>query len=116
MQVWFERGTGWWQLPIAWSGWTLLLSSRSQAKSWTAEAAAPEPHAGMVVRARRPGDRMAGENRAKLQDVLTDAKVPAVHRDTQPLVVTASGEVWWVPGVTFRTQAGEWRIFAKRSG
>ena len=59
---------------------------------------------------------MAGESRAKLQDVLTDAKVPAVHRDTQPLVVTTAGEVWWVPGVTFRTQEGEWRIFAKRSG
>ena len=100
---------------IEWSGWTLLLTSLPAADGWTSEAAAPDPHTGLIVRARRPGDRMAGETRAKLQDVLTDAKVPALRRDAQPLVVTTSGEVWWVPGVTSRTPSGKWRIFAKRS-
>lgn len=104
---------------VQWGGWTLLLS-RGHAgggpDGWTAVAAAPDPHTGLRVRARRPGDRMAGETRAKLQDVLTDAKVPARDRDARPLVVTTSGEVWWVPEVTSRTPAGEWRIFAKRSG
>ncbi len=102
--------------PLEWGGWTLLLSRRADAGGWTALAVAPEPHLGVVVRARRPGDRMAGENRAKLQDVLTDAKVPAQRRSAHPIVVTASGEVWWVPGITSRTQIGEWRIFARRSG
>ena len=101
---------------IEWSGWTLLLTSRPAADGWTSEAAAPDPHTGLVIRARRPGDRMAGETKAKLQDILTDAKVPALRRDAQPLVVTTSGEIWWVPGVTSRTLGGEWRIFAKRSG
>lgn len=101
---------------IEWSGWTLLLTSLPAADGWTSEAGAPAPHTGLVVRARRPGDRMAGETSAKLQDILTDAKVPALRRDAQPLVVTTSGEVWWVPGVTSRTPSGEWRIFAKRSG
>ena len=119
---------------VEWGGWTLLLSARPPSEAtldstsgtvdgvmnasdgWTASAAAPEPHIGLRVRARRPGDRMAGETRAKLQDVLTDAKVPARDRDAYPLVVTTSGEVWWVPGVTSRTSTAEWRIFAKRSG
>ena len=101
---------------IEWSGWTLLLTGRPVAHGWTSEAGAPDPHTGLRVRARRPGDRMAGETRAKLQDVLTDAKIPQRDRDSQPLVVTTSGEVWWVPGVTSRTSTGEWRIFAKRSG
>jgi tRNA(Ile)-lysidine synthase len=108
--------------PVEWSGWTLLLSSKaapdgmSAQDGWSREAAAPDPPTGLRVRARRPGDRMAGDTRAKLQDVLTDAKIPARDRDEQPLVVTTSGEVWWVPGVTSRTPAGEWRLFAKRSG
>ena len=103
---------------VQWGAWTLLLSRGNAADpdGWIAVAAAPVPHTGLRVRARRPGDRMAGETRAKLQDVLTDAKIPARDRDARPLVVTTSGEVWWVPEVTSRTPAGEWRIFAKRSG
>lgn len=101
---------------IEWSGWTLLLTERPAGDGWTSEAPAPDPPTGLVVRGRRPGDRMAGENRTKLQDVLTDAKVPALRRDAQPLVVTVSGEVWWVPGVTSRSASGNWRIVAKRSG
>jgi tRNA(Ile)-lysidine synthase len=60
---------------------------------WTIESA----HAGLVVRTRRPGDRLAGR-RKKVQDVLVDAKVPRDARDTWPMVVSGD-EVVAVPGV-----------------
>jgi len=52
------------------------------------------------VRARQPGDRIAmigmpGER--KVQDILTDAKIPATQRDSIP-VFTIAGEVVWIPG------------------
>jgi hypothetical protein len=34
-----------------------------------------------------------------VQDLFTDAKVPARSRATHPLVAQASGEVWWVVGL-----------------
>lgn len=55
---------------------------------------------GIIVRARQPGDRiamigMAGER--KVQDILTDAKIPATQRNRIP-VFTISDEVVWIPG------------------
>ena len=41
---------------------------------------------GLVVRGRRPGDRLAGRRR-KVQDLLVDAKVPRRERDGWPLVL-----------------------------
>jgi tRNA(Ile)-lysidine synthase len=65
---------------VTWGPWTL------------------EPHRpGLSVRARRPGDRLAGR-RKKVQDLLVDAKVPRAERDGWPLVV-AGDEVVAVPGV-----------------
>jgi tRNA(Ile)-lysidine synthase len=52
---------------------------------------------GLVVRSRRPGDRLAGR-RKKVQDLLVDAKVPRLERDRWPIVV-AGDEVVAVPGV-----------------
>lgn len=117
--------------PVRWGGWTLLLTrgdatAPSDPADLPAEhvrdpdremhsAVAPRPPEGLRVRARRPGDRMAGDTRAKVQDVLTDAKVPAAGRDALPLVVGASGEVWWIPGVTSRTGEGEWRLVARKA-
>jgi tRNA(Ile)-lysidine synthetase-like protein len=60
---------------------------------WTIESDVP----GLEVRARRPGDRLAGR-RKKLQDVLVDAKVPREERDTWPVVVHGE-EVVAVPGI-----------------
>ena len=60
---------------------------------WTIEADAP----GLEVRARRPGDRLAGR-RKKLQDVFVDAKVPRAERDDWPVVVRDE-EVVAVPGI-----------------
>jgi tRNA(Ile)-lysidine synthase len=60
---------------------------------WTIESDVP----GLEVRARRPGDRLAGR-RKKLQDVFVDAKVPRAERDAWPVVVR-EGEVVAVPGI-----------------
>lgn len=60
---------------------------------WRIESA----HPGLVVRTRRPGDRLAGRSK-KVQDVLVDAKVPRAARDTWPMVVSGD-EVVMVPGV-----------------
>ena len=60
---------------------------------WRLESELP----GLVVRTRRPGDRLAGR-RKKVQDLFVDAKVPRTERDTWPLVVSG-GEVVAVPGV-----------------
>ena len=52
---------------------------------------------GLVVRTRRPGDRLAGRSK-KVQDVLVDAKVPRAERDSWPLVVSGDAVVA-VPGI-----------------
>ena len=60
---------------------------------WTIESDAP----GLVVRARRSGDRLAGR-RKKLKEVFIDAKVPRAERDDWPVVVRDE-EVVAVPGI-----------------
>jgi tRNA(Ile)-lysidine synthase len=52
---------------------------------------------GLEVRARRPGDRLAGR-RKKVQDLLVDAKVPRAERDEWPIVVRGD-DVVSVPGI-----------------
>lgn len=101
--------------PVAYAEWTLMLTRREPGERWTDAVPAPPTPEGLRVRARRPGDRMAGGTRAKVQDVFTDAKVPAARRDSQPVVVTASGEIWWIPGVTSRTGESEWRLLARKA-
>ncbi len=62
-------------------------------------AAALEGHT-LVVRARRPGDRIAPvglRGTKKIQDLFVDEKVPEHLRDSIPLFV-CDGEVAWVPG------------------
>ena len=72
---------------------TLRLEGRVEWGPWTIESDRP----GLEVRARRPGDRLAGR-RKKVQDLLVDAKVPRAERDAWPLVVSGD-EVVAVPGV-----------------
>ena len=69
------------------------LDGRVEFGPWRLESSAP----GLVVRTRRPGDRLAGR-RKKVQDLLVDAKVPSRERDSWPLVVSGD-EVVAVPGV-----------------
>ena len=57
----------------------------------------------LVVRNRRPGDRLrpfGAPGSRKLQDLFVDRKVPRSERDAVPLVVDASGRILWVAGVT----------------
>jgi tRNA(Ile)-lysidine synthase len=69
------------------------LEGRVRFGPWEIESDRP----GLVVRTRRPGDRLAGRSK-KVQDVLVDAKVPRAARDTWPLVVSGD-EVVAVPGI-----------------
>jgi tRNA(Ile)-lysidine synthase len=55
----------------------------------------------LIVRHRRPGDRLqplGAPGRRKVQDVLVDRKVPRDDRDALPIVTTESGEIVWVAG------------------
>jgi len=61
------------------------------------------------VRSYRPGDRIAPigmEGSRKLQDILTDQKIPRSQRPAVPVVV-CRGEIIWVPG--YRTARG-WAV------
>jgi tRNA(Ile)-lysidine synthase len=71
----------------------LRLEGRVSFGPWRLESSRP----GLVVRTRRPGDRLAGRRR-KVQDVFVDAKIPRDERDRWPLVV-AGEEVVAVPGL-----------------
>jgi tRNA(Ile)-lysidine synthetase-like protein len=73
---------------------TLRLEGTVTWGPWRLETDTP----GLVVRSRRPGDRLAGRSR-KVQDVLVDAKVPRDDRDAWPLVATADGDVVAVVGL-----------------
>jgi tRNA(Ile)-lysidine synthase len=55
----------------------------------------------LVVRARRPGDRVGREGgpTRRVQDVLVDASVPVESRAGWPLVADARGRVLWVVGL-----------------
>lgn len=55
----------------------------------------------LIVRYRRPGDRLhplGAPGRKKVQDLLVDRKVPRDDRDTVPIVTTQTGEIIWVAG------------------
>ncbi|HEY8829542.1 MAG TPA: tRNA lysidine(34) synthetase TilS [Candidatus Limnocylindria bacterium] len=95
--------------PVRWGGWTFTLASHG-----AGTFSSPAPADGtLVVRSRRPGDRLAGRLRIKVQDLFTDAKVPVRARATHPLVATASGAVWWVVGLKHADGAadpGRWIV------
>jgi tRNA(Ile)-lysidine synthase len=55
----------------------------------------------LIVRPRRPGDRLqplGAPGRRKVQDVLVDRKVPRDDRDQVPVVTTVKGDIVWVAG------------------
>jgi len=93
-------------VPLGWRGWEFLLT-RSSPDGWPLARTVPKELAGaLAVRGRRPGDRLTGAVPRKVQDALTDAKVPARLRAWYPLVVAPDGLVWWLPGVSAVTGAG----------
>jgi tRNA(Ile)-lysidine synthase len=55
----------------------------------------------LIVRTRRPGDRLqplGAPGRRKVQDVLVDRKVPRDDRDRVAIVTTETGQIVWVAG------------------
>jgi tRNA(Ile)-lysidine synthase len=71
----------------------------SDAKTVIVDATALGSH--LIVRHRRPGDRLhplGAPGRRKVQDVLVDRKVPRDDRDALPIVTTETGEIVWVAG------------------
>jgi tRNA(Ile)-lysidine synthase len=62
----------------------------------------------LLVRARRPGDRLrpfgSGESR-RLKPLLIDARVPRWERDRVPIVVDGRGDIAWVAGIRRGAQA-----------
>ena len=84
---------------IIWNGWRLALGAPSGTNG-AREADVPKNLLRkLVVRGRVDGDRSAGRPHRKLQDVFTDAKIPASQRSRWP-VIANEDEVWWVPGLT----------------
>lgn len=83
----------------------------------------------LVVRSRRPGDRLrplGAPGERKLKDVLIDRRVPRRERDRLPLLCVAD-RIAWVPGVTvaeafrlperLRDEGGEvWTVELDRGG
>jgi tRNA(Ile)-lysidine synthetase-like protein len=70
-------------------------------------AAHLRPGTALTVGFRRPGLRMrpvGGPGTRKLQDILTDARVPRHLRDHLPLVF-ADGRLAWVPGIALDVDA-----------
>ena len=78
----------------------LRLSSDGRDEATGSHVARMSPSAlggGLVLRARRPGDRfhpLGAPGSKKLKDFMVDAKVPAAWRDRVPLVVTPRGIAW----------------------
>lgn len=82
-------------------------------KAWLQAASVAAP---LVVRNRRPGDRvhpLGAPGSRKLQDLLVDRKVPRAERDAVPLVVDRDGRIVWVVGVTI---AEPCRVTAPEAG
>jgi tRNA(Ile)-lysidine synthase len=73
-------------------------------------------HLPLVVRNRRPGDRLrplGAPGSRKLQDVLVDRKVARLSRDSVPVVADARGAIVWVAGITV---ADHCRVTAPEAG
>lgn len=93
---------------VVWCGWR-ISATRAEAVACRAEGAGTSPAWAtlapcdgmrLVVRCRRPGDRLAPfgmRGSRKLQDLFVDAKIPVAERSRVP-VVACGDEVVWVPG------------------
>ena len=84
---------------IIWNDWHLVLGAPARVNG-AGEADVPKNLLRkLIVRGRLPGDRMTGRPHRKLQDVFTNAKIPASQRSNWP-VIADEHSVWWVPGLT----------------
>lgn len=92
-----------------WGGWRIALDLPPDGLPHRARVRAAEATS-LVVRSRRPGDRLAG-GRKKVQDVFVDARVPARRRDGWPLI-TLNEQVVWIPGISRPPRSGRVSIAA----
>ena len=82
-----------------WNGWRIVLGGAVRPDE-AGEADVPKSLLRkLVVRGRLAGDRTTAPPRRKLQDLFTDAKIPASQRSRWP-VIASEDAVWWVPGLT----------------
>lgn len=85
-------------------GWTIQALWRPEAAApahapWQVDLDAASVELPLLVRTRRPGDRIdLGVGSKRLQDLFVDARIPRALRDAWPLVVSGDRLVW-VPGV-----------------
>ncbi len=78
-------------------GWCVPPGGRVERGSLVLDAPSA---ASLVVRTRRPGDRIRTAGGARsVQDLFVDAGVPRLVRDLVPLLVDRDGAVVWVPGL-----------------
>ncbi len=84
---------------IIWNDWRLMLGGSARTNGAEAAEVPKKLLRKLIVRERHEGDRMAGRPRKKLQDLFTDAKIPASLRSRWPVIASEDG-VWWVPGLT----------------
>jgi tRNA(Ile)-lysidine synthase len=85
---------------IIWNGWHIGLGGPVNANGGLEAEVPKKLLRKLVVRQRQIGDRMTtGGSRKKLQDLFTDAKIPASQRSRWPVIASEDG-VWWVPGLT----------------
>lgn len=94
-------------VDVAESGVAVHASLRKTAPDWSrlsqyeAVFDADRMPGELIVRSRRPGDRIVlfgSQATKKLKELLIDAKVPKAYRDRLP-VVAAGDEIVWVPGL-----------------
>jgi tRNA(Ile)-lysidine synthase len=70
--------------------------------TWQVALDAERVGATLVVRGRRPGDRMrpaGAPGSQKVQDLMVNRKVPRHDRDRVPVITAASGQIAWVVGL-----------------
>jgi len=56
----------------------------------------------IFVRGRNPGDKISLVNQIgskKVKEIMIEAKIPKILRDSWPIVVDANGKILWIPGL-----------------
>jgi tRNA(Ile)-lysidine synthase len=84
---------------IIWNDWRLVLGGSAKPNGAQVAEVPKKLLRKLVIRQRQNGDRTASRPRRKLQDLFTDAKIPASQRSRWPVIASKDG-VWWVPGLT----------------
>lgn len=88
-----------WRVAVAYAYGAASTATPRTGRGWTVDLDADAVQLPLVLRSRRPGDRMpllgmAGSK--KLQDILVDAKVPRRERDHVGVLAAANGIVWLI--------------------